>query len=293
MATYEVPEQFVGKSLSDIRKKSDTPWRADVLAALLGVSEKTPFAAGQSFNISSIDPKNSEHQFLQSSFAPGGTYAQQQADIKQKQMSEILQQGKTEAVGTLQAGKEPLKQRYDDIISSITQSKEQRLQESDIATAQEYGKRGIPLSSGVYNTAVQRGRVPIDVAFGETLSNVALNEQQAQNAIDSAIAQIQRATSQDEVSTALQIYQIAENAKQQGLSLAESARQFDENLAFQKSQQQQPTADPSSQFTTLGEGSTLFNLLTGQPIFTAPKTYKSSGVSGGGISGGGFDINKY
>ena len=42
----------------------------------------------------------------------------------------------------------------------------------------------------------------------------------------------------------------------------------------------------SDSFTSLGEGSTLFNLLTGQPVYTAPKQYKASG---GGAGGGNND----
>ena len=72
MAQFEVPEQFVGKTLRDIQRETGAAFRSDVLGSFMGVDQNTPLTAGQSFSIDA-DPGSGEYQFISSNFSPGGT----------------------------------------------------------------------------------------------------------------------------------------------------------------------------------------------------------------------------
>lgn len=281
MATqyFKVPEQYVGKSLYDLRRDpslGQVPFSPGVIGDISGIDPNARFTAGQTLGFRN-QPGSAEYQFLQKYFQPGLSPQQQQAQDKEKQVQDILQQGKQESISTLEAGKQPLKERYQSVIDSITGRANLRQQEADIATAREFGKRGISTQSGVFDKAVQQARLPIDTALATSLSDTALQEQSALNAIDAAIANIQQATSRDQVDAALSLYQIGQNALQNQLSLDESARQFDEQLALDRELGQSESSNPYSNYITLGEGQTLFDLNTLQNIFKNPKTYKGTG----------------
>lgn len=70
MAQFEVPLEFEGKSLKQIRDEGNLAFRPD----LLGFDENIPLTAGQTLSFRD-DPGSSEFQFLQSKFAPVGTAA--------------------------------------------------------------------------------------------------------------------------------------------------------------------------------------------------------------------------
>lgn len=283
MAYYETPDQFSGKTLNQLGGQYN--FNPEVLASFLGIKRDDTLQSGKSFNVGNIpgvDPSgSSELKFLTSNFTQGMSPEQKAAKELSDKNAQTLTASKNEAVGTLESGKAPLKARYDEVISSIKGTSEQRLSEADTATAREFGKRGVPLTSGVYDTAIQGARAPIDAATASALSNTALQEQQQLGGIDSAIANIQAATGMNQVEAALQAYQIGEQARQFGLTFEEGIRQFNEQLKQQK-ELSQPSSDPYAQYKTISEGQTLFDLLSGQSVYTAPKTYKPTG--GGGDS---------
>src|SRR3990167_512670 len=274
MATFYVPQQYEGMSLDAIASQRNDPTRTDVIEGLTGVNRNTPLKTGQQLSIKD-DPGMGEYQWLQRMFTAQPQYKEKKKQAKEKQLTQQSETGKTEAIGTLEKGRAPLKQRYDEIIASIKGTAAYETGQAEKATAESFGKRGIPLTSGIYQQELQKARLPVETATASSLAGVGLQEEQANQARDFAISNIQSATTREQVQTAMQLYQIAENAKQQGLSLEESARQFNENLAYQKSKVEE--TDPYARFKTLGEGSTLYDLLTGQNIFTAPKTYKPGG----------------
>lgn len=86
--SYEVPEQFAGKSLAQLRKERQDPFRADLLAGMLGVDQNAPLTLGQSFNISG-DPGSAEVQFLRNTFAPAGTRAQAEAQTEAERLNQL------------------------------------------------------------------------------------------------------------------------------------------------------------------------------------------------------------
>lgn len=83
MANFYVPETLSGKTLKQLGQEASAQGkyvpRLDVLAGQLGISETTPFTAGQSFNLPD-DPGSGEVQFASSLFTPQAQFQQQQSE---------------------------------------------------------------------------------------------------------------------------------------------------------------------------------------------------------------------
>ena len=288
MATYyDIPEQYGGMNLRDIQKATGAAFRPDILAGFAGIGETQPLTAGQtlSVNLPGNYASSGESSFLGQYLTPGvspeAKMAQQAAQAKEQQFTQTLEQGKDAAISTLQAGKEPLKQRYDEIIASIKETGEEEIKKAEIATAREYGRKGILPASTQYVEAMQRSREPIQTALRSSYAGIGLQEEQARQARDFAIANIETATTREQVSAAMQLFELAENARLKGLTLEESARQFDEKIASGKEPGESSLLD---MLMTLSEGQTVYNPSPGQPEYTAPKTYKATGTPEGGFN---------
>lgn len=278
MATqyFQSPESFTGKSLSQLRGELGDPFRADILAGMFGLQEQTPFAAGQTFGLNLNDPGSAEQQFISKYFQPGISPEQKAAQTFAQQQQATLQGAKTEAVGTLESGRDPLKQRYQDVIASIKGTAEQRRGEAATGASQEFARRGLLPSSGNFQQFLQQRQAPIDVAESSSLASTALSQTQEENAINSAIANIQQQTGLSGVQAALQVFQIGEQARQFGMTFEEGVRQFNESLQQEKELAQTET-DPFAKYITVGEGQTLFDLETLQSLFKNPKTFEAGG----------------
>lgn len=270
LQSFAVPESFVGKSLFDLQREGQKVGRPDVLGSFLGVDPSQPLRAGQIFDFRTppgVDPSGSaEIQFLNQAFQPGGP-------ARAQQLQQQAQQAVQPAVQTLQSGIEPLKQRYNELIASIKGSKESAVKQAEVGAAQEFARRGLTPASGAFQPFLQSRTLPVTTQFEQLGAETGLQAQGAEQAIQGAIAQLQATAGLSGFDKAVAI----ENALR---TLAETQRQFDitsgqtdRELALREETARQP--QQQEQFTTLGEGSTLFNLLTGQPIFTAPKTFKS------------------
>src|SRR3990167_886158 len=180
MATqsFVLPEQYGGKSLSQIYKEVEKQggyFPSAALAQDLGVGFEQPLSAGQQFNFN-VDPGSGGYQFLQKNFTPLADYqkqqagkTQQEADARAAQQAmeqrQILQQSSQAAIGTLEQGRAPLKQRYDDVIASIKGTKQEEVQRADVTSAQELARRGIPTSSTYAGEYQQERRLPVETAF--------------------------------------------------------------------------------------------------------------------------------
>ena len=244
-----------------------------------------------------------------------------------RQMQQLQQEANAPAVSSLQASipetqqrfatertrlegeREPLKQRYQSILNEITRREQVDVSGQQLVTSREFGRRGIPLSSGLFESTLQQQVSPIRQFYTGQATETGLEQEtglrgltnlqagitgqetEATRAIQNAIAQLQAGGGSQAIQNALQIFQLnqAEAARQQELAFQQQQAERAGTLAQAQFEfQKQQTQIPQSQFTTLGEGSTLFNLLTGQPIFTAPKTYKSGGGADSDPLGLGF-----
>lgn len=189
------------------------------------------------------------------------------------------------AIQNLEAGKEPLKQRYQQTLDEIKRREGVEKQQTSTALSREFGRRGIPLSSGVFDEALLEKLRPIGEFFTGQFESAQTGLEESLLNIQSLIAKLQTGSPLESIQAALSLNQLQEQSRQNAIQNAlaqrqfeEGQRQFNETLNFQKSGS---TEDPFSRFATLGEGQTLFDLITGKSVFTAPKTFKPSGGGGG------------
>lgn len=219
--------------------------RAQELAREFGV---VPGGQSQQFNSANNAPqrntysqdnvnntiKQAREQFQQA-IAPTVQNLQSQANIIPQQI-----QQQTEAY---QGQISRLEKRYQDLIGSIKGQGQQQVDRQTLATRNEVGRRGVPLSSGVAEQAVVDATNPINANTGgllaqtgfsqeEALANIGnamnalpLQQQQQQLAIQQAIAQLQGGADQNAIQTAMQI-----------LNSQQSTNQFNQGFDFQSQQ---------------------------------------------------------
>lgn len=295
---YTVNDSQAGKSLDELQRESGLNYRPDILAGFLGVDQNAKLTSGQSLtaNLPANYQNSGESQALSSLFGTGMSQemAAAQPAIKSLQSSipEVQQQFK-QTGEQLNAQIEPLNQRYKTLIDGLTNTKNQQVSTAQTAAAREFGKRGVPLSSGSYDQYLAGSVNPIEQNWGNLITqgnqnqtaalsdlqnliaNLAPQETSAERNIYNAIAALQSGAGKDAITNAL-----AAN------SAAEQTRQFDSQQALARDKfnfdtTQTGAQDLSKNYATLGEGSTLYNLLTGGS-YTAPKTYAPSSATGGG-----------
>ena len=225
-----------------------------------------------------------------------------------REMIKLQQEANAPAVSSLQASipetsarfatertrlsgeKEPLKQRYKTIIDEITRREKVDVGAQERVTSREFGRRGIPLSSGLFDTTLQEAVSPLRQFYtGQTkeaglgqeeglrgiedlIASLIGKETEATRGIQNAIAQIQAGGSGQGIQNALSLYQAQKQAEQQQAQFTLQQALAERELGLKERLANKPETKES--YATLGEGSTLFNLLTGQPMYTAPKTYK-------------------
>ena len=276
---FETPQDFEGKTLESITNPRGMG-SGDNIARILGISANEPLRAGQNFSVTPLPGMDwqgaGEYQSIRNLFTPSVSPQEKQAQSAQNQ----LNTSRDQAVSTLQSGQQTLKDRYKSVIDSIKGRETNALQQSDIASAREFAKRGISTQSGAYDQFVQGQRLPISTAFAEQEANAGLGEAGAQNNILSAIANLQSQTGFKAADIAMALAQLSQNQQQFDASLAQGDRSLTQNLEIARMQNQPQQSNPYDRFTTLGEGQTIYDLNTLQSLFTNPKTYK--GTSGGG-----------
>jgi hypothetical protein len=148
----------------------------------------------------------------------------------------------------LEAQKDPLKARYDALISDINRRQGVAETTATRTTSQELGRRGIVGSSGIADVALQEAVQPIRSEYGalatqaglgreeglmalqNQITNLTPLEVEAKRAVQNAIAQLQSATTQSAVNTALEQLKIA----QDNVALAQAQKQADWDQQFRQ-----------------------------------------------------------
>lgn len=282
MAEFAPPEEFVGMSLADLRRKRSEPFRADLLAGMLGIGEQTAFKEGQLFNIANPDPGSAEFQFLQSAFRPGTEVREEQRLAEEERRMQQAREAVQPAIETLQSGIEPLKQRYSELIDSIKGTQKEQLQKAQTVASRELGRRGVPLSSSIAQELIQERELPVQSEFGRLLAQTGLGAQQAEQDILSRISQLQSGAGMSGFEAAVNAAQFLRQLQQRESEFETETGLARERLDIQRQGLEGQEPDPFDRFVRLGEGQTLFDLGTLQKIFTAPKKFKGSGGGGGG-----------
>jgi len=187
--------------------------------------------------------------------------------------------------GQLEAEKQPLIDRYSNLIADLTGRETKETTAQGKYLSQEYGKRGIPLSSGAYQQDLTGKTQDIsqyygvqrkDVGLGQEadlrdlsnqISNLTTQRVSAMRDIDNKIAELQAGAGNQAITDALGLYREDLNRKFES--------RFDE--LDRKIKEKQASGTGEDRYLTLGEGQSIFDLQTLQSIFKNPKTYKAGG----------------
>jgi len=187
-----------------------------------------------------------------------------------KQAQKLYSEAVAPYAQQVRAGTSSINDYYNQLLNRIT---------GDVTNVKsaEYGKRGIPLSSGAYATDVQRTTAP----YVESATQQ--KTQALQNILDLA-AQIESGALTSGANAGLSIYGTQVGQQQSAAQLALQQQQLQAQIENNKAQlalaQQQAT--PDSGYMTLGEGQAVYDPATGQVLYKNPNTYKPSDTSGGG-----------
>lgn len=314
---YKVPDTLVGKTLNDAQKIIGE-FNPDALSKALGISQNTPFQAGQTFNSRSVtDPV--ESQRLARLFGSGvseSQYAQDAATAARNKaiapavssmeasIPEISQKFDVERQ-RLEGEKQPLKERYQTLLDDLKNKETQSVSTAQTASAREFGKRGVPLSSGAYDQYLGQQVNPIIQNFAtltqqtgqgredalrnitNLISGLVPQETEQLRGVRNAVGQLQAGAGNSAIEDAFRQLQFEDQQRQQAQQLAlqqENQKLSQSQFDFQKEQANKAAQTSlKDQFMSIGEGSSLYNLLTGQNVFTAPKTYKSDGGGSGSL----------
>jgi hypothetical protein len=255
-----------------------------------------PNQQGNSDSSSSNNNSSNNSSPSVSSFNPVD-FAKQMLDFQKQQNQPVIQslQSQIPTTQALYAQKgsalsgqmDPLKQRYESALNALTAGSQVAVQTAQTSASREFGARGVPLSSSAYDQYLQGQVNPIASSYAGYYGNLRADEadaikqlqdeiaqnpllsKQAVDAINTQIAQLQAGNSGDAITQALQMYNLQNTASNNAADIALRNKTADAQIAAAKS--------PKTEYATLGEGQTLYNLLTGQAQYTAPKTYATKG----------------
>lgn len=251
---YSPSQQYAGKTLSQLG--GSMGFRADLLANFLGISPNAPLSTDASYQIGSL-PENyrgdsGEGNAFRSIFSAAGMSPEQKAvqpAIKSLESSipEIQQKFGVER-SRLEGEKEPLKQRYQLLLDQLKNRENKTTQQESIRLAREYGKRGVPVQSGMFEKNLSDVINPITSEYGNLMSQTALSredslrqimnlvnqltpqETEATRTVRNAIANLQAGAGKDAISNAFEMLKFQEQQRQSNTQY-ELARQA---LEYQK-----------------------------------------------------------
>lgn len=309
MATFTVGDQYAGKSLYNIFDEANlageyTP-RMDVIQNATGLTRNDPLKAGQTFSYGD-DPGSGEYQFLSKKFGAPGSGIGQSGQSGQTAQSVVQP-----AIDTLKSGIDPLKQKYQDLIASIKGKGAEAVRQTEIASAREFGKRGIPLSSGAYDQFVQSQTLPVNTQYAGLEAETGLAAQNAEQNIKNAIAELQGQAGFKGMDMDLALKQLAqqqsqfqtqeqrlrdaqvEAAKQQGIQT--SVITADGRQKLVNTQTGQVIADLGASKTESGSGggldlSALIKQVSGSTIPPKPTAPPNTNTTTGKVGGYGYSL---
>lgn len=283
---YTPPTPFVGKTVNQLRyggegidPSTQFGGRIDQLAAALGIGEQTPLE-NKGYTI--VAGPGQESDYIQRTFKQTDPY--QGAYDALGESKKITEQAYTERGRQLEGEKQPLMDRYQSIIDELKGKETKETGQVATGLSREYGKRGIPLSSGAYEQDLGGKTRDIsqfyagqtkEVGFeredklrelGNLQANLPIEKAKDLNAIDQRIAEMKASGADKSMQMALQMYRDEREEKWR-------QQEFDlKKQEFELSKEDSTAL--KDQYATIGEGSTLYDLLNRQALFTAPKTYK-------------------
>lgn len=221
----------------------------------------------------------------------------------QAQKQETAQRFETEGT-RLEGQREPLKQRYQGILDELTRRETVDVSAQERVKSREFGRRGIPLSSGLFDVERQEAVSPIRQFYTGQTKETSLAREQGLGNIEALIASLpqQSQAMQREISNAIGALQSGDpNAALQGAitlkNLAQQQAQFEQQQALAREQmeqdisyrdktlafQQQQASQPNTQLVNIGGRAKLINATTGAVVADVGP-WGSPGTGSGGTA---------
>ena len=177
-------------------------------------------------------------------------------------------------------------------MASIKGTEELQGKEQSMNLAREYGKRGIPLSSGLYETETSNRNLELAKQFAPIKAQSGMQEAQDIKGIDDLIASLMAGNPEQATSAGFNTAQLGQNASQFAQTLLQQQAQTQQDnqyrnnalaqameIAKMQNQPRPTSSNLSNQFASLAPGNTIFDLLNKQALYTAPKSYAPSSSS--------------
>jgi len=177
--------------------------------------------------------------------------------------------------------------RYKSLLDSIKGLQQNDVQAVTTNTSQELGRRGISAESGLFGQTVNQAVQPVNRGYAGQISELGASQQSAldsllnqisglptaqtqeEQAVRTAIAQLQAGGNTSAITNALQLYQ-----NQQSLTEAQKERDLKTQLASVGGSDQ-------NRYISVGNGSMVYDTATGQIVANNPKTFAGTGDGNG------------
>ena len=152
----------------------------------------------------------------------------------------------------LEGERQPLRERYQQILNDLGRREKVEPGRVSRDVSREYGRRGIPLSSGAFETNLTEQLNPITEYYAgqaattglererglQELTNLAsgltTQETEQSRAVQNAMAQLQAGSSREAIANALQQFQLQQQAQQFGQELGFKQQQLASDLALRQ-----------------------------------------------------------
>src|SRR3990167_8223205 len=175
-------------------------------------------------------------------------------------------------VTAMEAEKQPLIQRYQSVLDQIASNQSAAITGQQTTSSREFCRRGIPLSSGIFETTLEERLNPIRREYSGLTSQTGAEREQALADLATRIAGVRTGSAQNAIQAALSLYGTQYGAYQQRGLTASQQRFEAEQAALNRAAQQKaagaaggsPTINVNQGYSTSQIGSALLQQYGGK-----------------------------
>lgn len=198
-------------------------------------------------------------QWLNSAAGSGQRALNTAADAQRMQL-----EANQPAIATLNQHKTDLDSKYADLLSSIGASEGVAGDAAKLGVNNELARRGIASNSGLGESEMAKGILPVSTQFGQLKATTGVNRENDLTGLAQEIASLQAGN----VPNALNFGQGMVSLQQQAEQIANNYKISQDTLA--------KGGTTSNPYMSIAEGNVVIDTRTGLPVYTAPKTYKNT-----------------
>lgn len=289
LSYFKVPDQYVGKSLSDIGKliQGQGGYVPDIgaIQSVSGISANNPLTAGQYVGFRN-DPGAGEYKFLSSNFGAPISSQQYQGNQATNQLldqAKALRQFNIDSaqpqIQTLTQSKNDIAGKYNELLASIKGDQQLSVDNTTRATNATIAARGLSTQDPMAQTNLAVAQSQAAQPYSTLYAQTGAGQAQDQATIAAQIAALQSGNPEGAISSGLQLSGLSQQAQQ----LAQSQKNNDANLELQRQQlelQKQKasqTEQPNLNIQKIGNDYYSFNPLSG----ALTKIFSGKSGSGG------------